>query len=108
MRTVLRHVLPVDGFRLPSVHHWWEADLPGRYPCRLKLSFPHASKRWHALFIELVIRMVQIWNCQGSVCLPKGTKKTQMLPLPIPGSNHICPDALPLETLADLPCFPQG
>ena len=66
MRTVLRHRFPIGGFRLPSGHHCQEADLPGRYPCRIKLSFPCASKHWRALFIELIIRMVQIWNCQAA------------------------------------------
>ena len=56
----------VDGFRLPSGHHYPEAAFPGRYPCRTRLKLPHTSKHWHALFIELVIRMVQIWNFQGA------------------------------------------
>lgn len=87
MRTVLRHRFSVGGFHLPSRHHCQEADLPGGYPRRIKLSFPCASKRWRALFIELIIRMVQIWNFQGSYQLRP--KKHQMLSLGIPGGDHI-------------------
>ena len=82
MRTVLRHRFPVGGFRLPSGHHCQEADLPRGYPHRIKLSFPCASKHWRALFIELVIRMVQIWNCQGSFWwIPKKSEGPRRLPI---------------------------
>ena len=74
VRSALRHGFAVSGFRLPSGHHCQEAVLPGRYPCRIRLRFPPASKHWHALFIELIIPMVQIWRFQaasarGRLCL---------------------------------------
>ena len=106
MRAVLRHRFPVGGFRLPSLHHCQEADLPGGYPRRIKLNFPCASKHWRALFIELIIRMVQIWNFQGTYGL--GPEKYQMLPLGIPGSDYICGYAVYPKTLAQLPGFPLG
>ena len=46
LRTILRHGLVVGGFRLPSEHHCQEADLPGEYPRRFKLSI---SPRLEAL-----------------------------------------------------------
>jgi hypothetical protein len=50
----------LDGFRLPAAGHPEAAALTDRYPCRIKLKVPRASKHWFALFIELVIGLKQI------------------------------------------------
>ena len=66
MRTILRHATYVGGFRLPVSHHFPTADLSRQVSLSVRAEIPRASKHWHALFIELAIGMVQIWNCQVS------------------------------------------
>ena len=69
IRTSLRHMFSVDGsvsFR--GITAGGQSSGAGILAPWV-WAFPYASKHWLALFIELVIGMVQLWSFQGSSCL---------------------------------------
>ena len=67
IRASLRHGFAVDGSVFsPCITVGGQSSRAG-IPAPSVCAFPHASKHWLALFIELVIGMVELWSCQGSV-----------------------------------------
>ena len=62
LRTTLRHRFAVGGFRLPCAHHCTQADFPGGYPHRFRLSI---SPRLEALVCFIASSWPQAWFRYG-------------------------------------------